>query len=94
MHVVAVADAAAHRKAYPSDASDEEWAFVLAYLTVCREDAPQRTHDLREVFNAARDMVKTGAPWRWMRPAIFRLGPWSISRRSVGSKRVCSKRWS
>jgi transposase len=54
------------RKAYGSDVSDEEWAFVLPYLTLCREDAPQRTHDLREVFNAARYMVKTGAPWRWM----------------------------
>lgn len=54
------------RKAYPSDVSDEEWAFVVPYLTLCREDAPQRTHELREVFNAVRYMVKTGAPWRWM----------------------------
>jgi transposase len=61
------------RKAYPSDVSDEEWAIVLPYLTLCREDAPQRTHDLREVFNAARYMVKTGAPWRWM-PGDF--PPW------------------
>jgi transposase len=61
------------RKAYPSDVSDEEWAFVLPYLTLCREDAPQRTHDLREVFNAARYMVKTGAQWRWM-PGDF--PPW------------------
>jgi transposase len=61
------------RKPYPSDVSDEEWAFVLPYLTLCREDAPQRTHDLREVFNAARYMVKTGAQWRWM-PGDF--PPW------------------
>jgi transposase len=62
------------RKPYPSDVSDEEWAFVLPYLTLCCEDAPQRTHDLREVFNAARYMVKTGAPWRWM-PGDF--PPWA-----------------
>jgi transposase len=31
-----------------------------------REDAGQREHDLREVFNALRYIVKTGAPWRWM----------------------------
>lgn len=29
-----------------------------------REDAPQRQHDLCEVFNALRYLVRTGAPWR------------------------------
>ncbi len=36
-----------NRKPYPSDVSDEEWSFVAPYLTLVREDAPQRTHDLR-----------------------------------------------
>lgn len=54
------------RKPYPSDVSDEEWAFVAPYLTLCREDAPQRRYDLREVFNAVRWMVKTGTQWRYM----------------------------
>jgi transposase len=54
------------RQAYPSDVSDEEWAFVLPYLALCREDAPQRKYDLREVFNAVRWMVRAGAPWRLM----------------------------
>ncbi|MGL4608860.1 MAG: transposase, partial [Trueperaceae bacterium] len=27
------------RKAYPSDVSDEEWQFVVPYLTLMREDA-------------------------------------------------------
>ena len=54
------------RKPYPSDVSDEEWAFVAPYLTLMREDAPQRDHPLREVFNGLRYVVKTGAPWRWM----------------------------
>jgi transposase len=40
------------RKPYPSDVSDEEWDFVAPYLTLMSEDAPQREHDLREVFNA------------------------------------------
>jgi transposase len=39
------------RKPYPSDVTDDEWAFVAPYLTLMREDAPQRQHDLREVFN-------------------------------------------
>jgi transposase len=39
------------RKPYPSDVSDEEWALVVPYLTLLPEDAGQRTHKLREVFN-------------------------------------------
>jgi transposase len=54
------------RKPYPSDVSDEEWAFVAPYLTLMREDAPQREHDLREVFNALRWIVRTGAQWRML----------------------------
>ena len=54
------------RKAYPSDVSDDEWAFVVPYLTLMREDAPQREHSLREVFNGMRYIVRTGAQWRMM----------------------------
>lgn len=53
-------------KPYPSDVSDEEWAFVVPYLTLCRLDAEQREHDLRAVFNALRWLVRSGAPWRMM----------------------------
>jgi hypothetical protein len=28
------------RKPYPSDVTDEEWSFVVPYLTLMREDAP------------------------------------------------------
>jgi transposase len=52
------------RKPYPSDVDDEEWAFVAPYLALIRQDAPQRDHDLREVFDALRWIVRTGAPWR------------------------------
>src|SRR3954454_17619988 len=61
------------RKPYPSDVTDDEWLFVLPYLTLMREDAPQREHDLREVFNALRWMVRAGSPWRYM-PGDF--PPW------------------
>ena len=54
------------RKAYPSDVSDEEWSLITPYLTLEREEAGQREHSLREVFNGLRYIVKTGAPWRWM----------------------------
>ena len=61
------------RKPYPSGVSEEEWAFVAPYLALVREDAPQRTHDLREVFNGLRWIVRSGAPWR-MLPHDF--PPW------------------
>jgi transposase len=54
------------RKPYPSDVSDAEWALIAPYLTLLREEAGQREHSLREVFNGLRYVVKTGAPWRWM----------------------------
>jgi transposase len=61
------------RKAYPSDVSDEEWAFVAPYVTLMDEDAPQRTHSLREVFNGLRYIVHTGMQWRMM---AHDLPPW------------------
>jgi len=62
------------RKLYSSDVSDEEWTFVAPYLTLMREEAPQRDHALREVFNGLRWMVRAGAPWRLL-PHDF--PPWS-----------------
>ena len=54
------------RTNYPSDLSDEEWAFCARYLTLMREDAPPRDYPLRATFNALRYMVRAGCPWRMM----------------------------
>jgi transposase len=62
------------RKTYPSDVSDDEWFFVAPYLTLMTEDAPQREHSLREVFNGLRWIVRTGAQWRMM---PHDLPPWA-----------------
>ena len=51
-----------NRRPYPSDVSEEEWAFVMPHLTLLPLDASQRKYDLREVFNALRWLVKTGVP--------------------------------
>ena len=61
------------RKPYPSEVSDEEWEFVAPYLALVREDAPQRDHDLREVLNGLRWVVRTASPWRYM---PHDLPPW------------------
>ena len=63
------------RKAYQTDVSDDEWGFVAPYLALVREDAPQRTHDLREVFNGLRYVVKGGVTWRLVPND---LPPWEI----------------
>src|SRR5215218_1027783 len=62
------------RAAYASDVSDEEWALVAPYLALLREDSKQRDHDLREVFNGLRYIVRTGAAWRFM---PHDLPPWA-----------------
>jgi transposase len=54
------------RPRYPSDVTDEEWAFLAPYLTLMREDAPQRKHSLREMFNGLRYIARTGLQWRFM----------------------------
>jgi transposase len=49
---------------YDSDVSDEEWAFCAPYLTLMKEDAPQREYSSRVIFNAMRYLVRAGCPWR------------------------------
>lgn len=66
------------RKRYPSDCTDEEWSFVVPYLRLMTEDAPQREYSLRDVFDAARWICRTGSPWRYLPgdspawPAVYR----------------------
>lgn len=64
---------ATSRQPYSTDISDEEWALVAPYLTLMKADAPQRDHDLREVFNGLRWIVRTGSAWRLM---PHDLPPW------------------
>src|SRR5260221_10026782 len=57
------------RPPYPSDVSDEEWAFVAPYLTWLPEDAGQRRHTLRGLQRTAL----SGARWHSLAPAAARL---------------------
>ena len=63
------------RTGYPSDVSNEEWALCAPYLVLMREDAAQRSHPLRSVFNAVRYLVRAGCGWR-MLPND--LPPWPV----------------
>ena len=63
------------RKPYQTDVSDAEWALVAPYLTLMTEEAPQREHPLREVFNGLRWIVRAGSSWRMM---PHDLPPWDV----------------
>ena len=69
-----VQNAHVERKPYPTDVSDEEWAFVEPYLVLISPEAPQRKFPLREAFNALRWIVRAGSPWRLL-PTNF--PPWA-----------------
>lgn len=48
---------------------------MAPYLTLMREDAPQREYALRDVFDGLRWIVRAGAAWRMM-PGD--LPPWEV----------------
>ena len=50
----------AAREGYKSDLDDETYTFMLLYLLLRPEDAPQRTHPLRDVLNALFYVARTG----------------------------------
>ena len=62
-------------KAYSSNVRDEEWAFVVPYLTLQRLDHPQRQNDLRAVFDGLRYALRSGCTWRDL-PGDF--PPWYV----------------
>jgi transposase len=63
------------RKSYLSDVLDDEWALVAPYLTLLREDCPQRVYPLREVFNGLCYVIRHGIPWRALPND---LPPWEL----------------
>ncbi len=62
------------RASYPSDVTDDEWAFCAPYLTLMKADAPQRKYELRTLYNGLRWFVRAGCPWRML---PHDLPPWT-----------------
>ncbi len=50
------------KKGYPSGNTDAEWAFVVPYLTLISEQAPQRKHDLRRAYDALKYLSRPCSP--------------------------------
>ncbi len=54
------------KQGYPSDVDDETYQFLLPYLALSPENAPQRRYPLRDVLNALLWMSRTGAQWAYL----------------------------
>lgn len=51
---------------YPSDLSDEEWAFVEPLIPPAKRGGRPRTVNIREVVNAVLYVLESGCPWRFL----------------------------
>lgn len=51
---------------YPSDLSDEEWSILEPLLARKSKVGHPPDYELRDVVNAIRYLVRTGAPWRYL----------------------------
>jgi transposase len=49
---------------YPSDLTDEEWAYVAPLIPPAKPGGNKRSVDVREVMNGIMYILRTGCPWR------------------------------
>ena len=52
------------RKPYPSDLTDEEWAFIAPVIPPAKRGGGKRTVSIREVVNGLMYVLSTGCQWR------------------------------
>ncbi|WP_279314004.1 transposase [Acetobacter sp. AN02] len=46
--------------------NEEEWSLIVPYLLLMKRDAEQRHHELRELLNCLRYVIRYGIAWRAM----------------------------
>ena len=68
-----MADFERRAKRYPTDLTDEEWAFIEPFLPGVSARGRKPTTNLRAVLDALRYLARTGGGWR-MLPNDF--PPW------------------
>jgi putative transposase len=54
------------RKPYPSDLTNEQWAWLQPYIPPVKPGGRPRSVDMREVFNAMIYVLRTGCAWRYL----------------------------
>jgi putative transposase len=52
------------RKTYPTDLSDQEWAWLKTHLPASKLRGRLHTHTLRDVFDRIFYILRSGCPWR------------------------------
>ncbi len=55
-----------HRRAYPSDLTDEQWALLEPLLTLGMAPRPKDATSLRELVEAILYVLRAGCPWRYL----------------------------
>jgi putative transposase len=55
------------RKNHPTDLSDKEWARLKPYLPAAKLMGRLRVNSLRDIFDAAFYILRSGCPWRILR---------------------------
>jgi transposase len=68
------------RKTYPTDLSDQEWAWLKTHLPASKPPGRLRTHTVRDVFVRIFYILKSSCPWRLFSQDVedlttFLLGP-------------------
>ena len=54
------------RLRYPSDLTDEEWAYVAPLIAPAKRGGNRRHIDVREVMNGIMYVLSTGCQWRYL----------------------------
>jgi transposase len=48
---------------YPSDVTDDEWAFIKPFIPPAKKGGNKRTVDVREIVNGLMYILSTGCQW-------------------------------
>ena len=58
---------------YPSDLTDDEWAYVEPLIPPAKPGGGKRRTDMRAVMNGVMYILSTGCQWRYL-PKDFQIG--------------------
>ena len=82
------------RLRYPSDLTDEEWAYVAPLIPPAKRGGNKRTVNIREVMNGVMYVLGTGCQWRALPKDLPSKSTvhdylilWSLTARSIASTR-------
>src|SRR6516162_8760171 len=73
---------------YPSDLTDDEWAYVKPLIPPAKPGGGRRRTDMRAVMNGVMYILSTGCQWRYL-PKDFRRTARSTTTSSGGNAMVC-----